>query len=80
MKTPHAHQLDNRQQGRMERWLRNMAMFQALDTPQARHSRQFLAALQHMPTYAGTVPAAVVAKRRAANKAARVARRVNRGR
>lgn len=41
--------------------------------------RVILAALQGKPLYAGTVPAHVKARRRAANKAARVARRANRG-
>lgn len=37
-----------------------------------------LAALQRKPMYEGTVPERVVAKRRAANKRARAARRLNR--
>lgn len=77
MQTPHSHNLGNRDNAMM-RWLRNMAMFQSLDTPQARSSRQFLSALQHKPTYAGTVPAATVAKRRRRNKLARIARRAQR--
>jgi len=39
---------------------------------------RILAALQGKPMYLGTVPAAVKARRRKANKAARAARRVNR--
>lgn len=45
--------------------------------------RQFKALLtlqRASSIYAGTVPAAVVARRRAANKVARRSRRVNRGR
>lgn len=37
-----------------------------------------LAGLQGKPTYAGTVPAETVARRRAANRVARRSRRVNR--
>lgn len=37
-----------------------------------------LLALQSKPIYAGTVPAAVKAKRRRRNRAARIARRVHR--
>jgi len=44
------------------------------------YQQNILAALQAKHVYAGTVPAHVKAKRRAANKVARASRRVNRGR
>jgi hypothetical protein len=40
--------------------------------------RAILSALQNKHVYAGTVPAATVAKRRAKNKVARHSRRINR--
>lgn len=39
-----------------------------------------LVGLQHKHIYAGTVPPAVIKRRRAASKAARISRRRNRGR
>lgn len=51
------------------------------DTPTpiaSRFGRQILNALQGTRIYEGTVPAAVKARRRAANKRARAARRNNR--
>lgn len=54
------------------------AAAEAADAP-GRYQRAILAGLQRRPLYAGTVPPAVVARRRRANKAARVARRANRG-
>lgn len=48
-------------------------------TPLERSKDGMLAALQSKPLYQGTVPATVKARSRAANKAARVARRSNRG-
>lgn len=47
-------------------------------SPVERARRVILGALQAKPLYQGTVPAHVKARRRAANKAARVARRGNR--
>ena len=51
-----------------------------MKTTAARSTYAFriLLALQAKPMYEGTVPAAVKARRRAANKRARVARRANR--
>lgn len=43
-----------------------------------RFQRTILTALQRKHVYAGTVPAATVARRRAKNKAARKSRRINR--
>lgn len=43
-------------------------------------SRAILQGLQGKHVYGGTVPAATTAKRRAANKAARASRRINRRR
>ncbi|UVT30937.1 hypothetical protein SEA_LANGERAK_33 [Mycobacterium phage Langerak] len=42
------------------------------------YSLAILKGLQDKPTYAGTVPAAVVAERRRRNKVARRSRRINR--
>lgn len=42
------------------------------------YSITILAALQRMPMYEGTVPRAVVARRRAKNKVAKMSRKVNR--
>lgn len=42
------------------------------------YQRTILAALQSKHVYAGTVPAATVARRRAKNKVARKSRRINR--
>lgn len=44
------------------------------------YQQSVLYALQGKHVYAGTVPAHVVARRRAKNRRARVSRRVNRGR
>ena len=50
-------------------------------TPEpSRFQRTILGALQAKHVYAGTVPAAEIARRRAANKVARASRRQNRGR
>ena len=63
-----------------EKQLRSLAVMSKLDTPQAKASRAGLRALSFKHVYAGTVPAEVVAKRRAANKVARRSRRINRQR
>ncbi|WP_165350455.1 hypothetical protein [Xylanimonas protaetiae] len=44
------------------------------------YGKTILRALQGKHVYGGTVPAATVAKRRAANRAARRSRAINRGR
>ena len=50
-----------------------------LDAAQpSRYQTAILSGLQPRPVYAGTVPARTVARRRAANKAARASRRINR--
>lgn len=48
--------------------------------PASPYSLAILRGLQSKPVYQGTVPAATVAKRRAANRVARASRRMNRGR
>lgn len=47
-------------------------------TPLERFQLAILAALQSKPMYLGTVPPKDIARNRAANKAARIARRANR--